>query len=573
MAKKQMSITGQIVLLVLALSLAAGMTGGVGLYGMKRMYTDVLDIQQNEIIPMDHLQDLRHDTQAYQAELFMLITSPPAQRNEYRSELQTIAKRMQDNLTTLQTQMHLIEEKQKLDQFSSTWQTYITTSNQFITATDIQPVIQEQSLTTNQLDTLSTKASTLADQLYDFKLNSVLHTRMDNYAAIYHGVLRLAIGILVVSIIGALTLGLWLGQGMRKLLRYLVKEAEEIADGKIKTGKLDQIKAFNREGEELQTALQKMNESLYSMVHEIQQTSGELAEIAGNVREGMEQSTRAAEQVAVAAGQIAQGTVDQVDEIKSNQGYVGAMLEQVNRAGEKSAHVSQAALRSSELARSGQGTLDLTLTQMQEIENRVEELNEMVEEVEIQSKSITSTVQIIGDIAQQTNLLALNAAIEAARAGENGRGFAVVADEVRKLAVQVQGSLTEIEGSINKMQMSTQHVNQSMERSMKSVRLGSQYLDEISSQFGAILTAVEESANLSQDIEQFVREVEMSSEAIMSSMKKIAIRSEDAAAQTQTTAASAEEQNASIEEMRAISETLAGYAEQLKELTGRFEIQ
>lgn len=107
----------------------------------------------------------------------------------------------------------------------------------------------------------------------------------------------------------------------------------------------------------------------------------------------------------------------------------------------------------------------LGLTQMQEIEHRVKELNKMVDEVENQSKAITSTVQIIDDIAQQTNLLALNAAIEAARTGENGRGFAVVAEEVRKLAEQVQRSLTEIKGSINKMQLSTQYVNHSMERS------------------------------------------------------------------------------------------------------------
>lgn len=107
----------------------------------------------------------------------------------------------------------------------------------------------------------------------------------------------------------------------------------------------------------------------------------------------------------------------------------------------------------------------LGLTQMQEIEHRVKELNKMADEVENQSKAITSTVQIIDDIAQQTNLLALNAAIEAARTGENGRGFAVVAEEVRKLAEQVQRSLTEIKGSINKMQLSTQYVNHSMERS------------------------------------------------------------------------------------------------------------
>lgn len=573
MAKKRMSITGQIVLLILSLSLAAGLIGSVSLYGMKSMFADTIDMQQNEIVPMDHLQDLRHDTQAYQAELFMMLNSPLAQQKEFRTELQAIAKRVQDNITTLKTEMLSSEENQKLSQFTSVWHDYLLIADQVVTdVPDPQQVAQEQALLINQLDAQSAKASTLADELYDLKLNSVLHTRMDNHTALYQRVLRLAIGILIVSIIGALILGLWLGRGMRKLLRHLLKEAEDIADGKIKNGSLNQLKAFNREGEELQDALQQMNESLHTMIQKVQGTSGELAEIAGSVRDGMEQSTRAAEQVAIAAGQIAQGTVEQVEEIKTNQSYIGTMLEQVNLAGEKSAYVSQAALRSSELARSGQGTLNLTLHQMQEIEDRVDELNKMVNEVESQSKSIASTVQIIDDIAQQTNLLALNAAIEAARAGENGRGFAVVAEEVRKLAEQVKGGLTEIKGSVARMQSTAQQVNFSMDRSRESVKQGSQYLDEIASQFESILTAVEESANLSQDIEQFVREVEKSSQAIQSGMEKIAERSEDTATQTQSTAASAEEQNASVEEMRAIAETLAGYALQLKELTGRFDI-
>ena len=574
MFKRKISVITQVVVLFIIIALAAGLTGVIGLNGMNRLYADLVDINQTEIIPMDHLQDLRHDTQAYQAEVFMFLESSPADQAKQIQKMKAIDQRVQTNFVTLdkilQTQS---QEAQLLGQFKSTWQTYIQMATNVVMGAKNSQILESKAVISPQLEQLSAQASTLADQMYDIKLQKVTKTRMDQYTGTYRNAIILVAGTMGFSILLALILGLWLGRGLRDLMRKLVRRAEALAAGKLFKKSSSQRKGFNKEGEELEQALRDMTNTLQHVILEVKETSAELAEMAVNVQAGMAQSSQAAEQVAVAAGEIAIVTANQAEEIKSNQGQVSMMLIQVEVAGGKSQSVSQAVSRSAELARSGRKTLDQTVTQMQEIESRVSELGQVVGDVEIQSHSIASTVKIIETIAQQTNLLALNAAIEAARAGENGRGFAVFSEEVRKLAEQVQVSLTEIAHSVETLQNTASRAEQGMEKSRESVGRGSAFLTDISHQFGEILTAVEQSAGQSQDIEQFVREVEKSSQLIMKSMHSVGNQAEEAAARTQTTAAAAEEQNASIEEMSAVSETLAGHAQKLTRLVAGFEIQ
>jgi methyl-accepting chemotaxis protein len=83
--------------------------------------------------------------------------------------------------------------------------------------------------------------------------------------------------------------------------------------------------------------------------------------------------------------------------------------------------------------------------------DQVEAADQQAQRLSEAASSMSSIVQLIGDITGQINLLALNATIESARAGEAGRGFAVVAAEVKNLANQAKQATDRIGSEIGRL--------------------------------------------------------------------------------------------------------------------------
>jgi methyl-accepting chemotaxis protein len=140
---------------------------------------------------------------------------------------------------------------------------------------------------------------------------------------------------------------------------------------------------------------------------------------------------------------------------------------------------------------------------------RVEAADQQAQRLSEAAGSMSSIVQLIGNITGQINLLALNATIESARAGEAGRGFAVVASEVKNLASQAKqatdkigseignlnGISADVVNALNAIKIAIQNVSEYVTNTAASVEEQSVVTNEMSS---SMRRAAAEAASIGQ---------------------------------------------------------------------------
>ncbi|QLE86483.1 methyl-accepting chemotaxis protein [Shewanella sp. Scap07] len=190
-------------------------------------------------------------------------------------------------------------------------------------------------------------------------------------------------------------------------------------------------------------------------------------ELIEEVLASVETVTNSCQELSHNAMQASEGVgrqLNETDMVATAITEMGATIDEIAKNTELAA---DRASNTHDNAQKGQEGVEQTIEKIQALAERLDGSAQVVSDLEKDSETIGSVLDVIRGIAEQTNLLALNAAIEAARAGEQGRGFAVVADEVRSLAMRTQESTEEIAGIIQTLQSRTRSIVQLMEATQK----------------------------------------------------------------------------------------------------------
>ena len=281
-------------------------------------------------------------------------------------------------------------------------------------------------------------------------------------------------------------------------LRQAVSAAEAIASG-------DLSRPITAEGNDeparLLSALRSMQQSLKDTIHNIVDSSTQLASAAEELNAVTEN-----------AGKV---LLQQNNEIEQAATAVNEMTAAVDEVASNATATSEASRTADKTANNGRHQVEQTIAAIHHVAQNsgttANQVNQLAERV----NGISSVLDVIRSIAEQTNLLALNAAIEAARAGDAGRGFAVVADEVRALAHRTQKSTQEIEQMIagtrtdTEQTMAAMHVGtQRVQETLEIAGAAGQALQQITEAFSQITERNLVIASASEEQAQVAREVD-----------------------------------------------------------------
>lgn len=283
--------------------------------------------------------------------------------------------------------------------------------------------------------------------------------------------------IMIIAAIVSLSVGLAIGYRVIAKLKATVGGSPEQA--------VINIKRFAQGDLTIREATTYKN----SIVSSINTMADHLSSIIKNISDLTSDLTSSSAKLSNLAGDNSNLTSLQKAETQKGADGIANIIAGIDNVASQAGHAVSISDNANTETQNGDEEVKKTIEYINNLAMQVDQVSDVIQRLDADSKEISQVTQIIAEIAEQTNLLALNAAIEAARAGEHGRGFAVVADEVRALAGRTKESTN---GIINLIKSNQEHTKRAVEAMAQSKEQASLSVEQ-AQKAGDSLAAIRES--------------------------------------------------------------------------------
>lgn len=550
-----MKISRKIILSFMTLTLMIFILGGVGIYYL---------LNNNENV--DHVAKTQNVVLAYNDAAFQTVRANAAIRGYMMYEEEYM---LENHFEIRETLHEVIGQLRDLGEDEADLNEFLTQLNDWEQAIDneIVPLIEAgesdeaKEVSKPVLGEGSTNLVMFSKEMANERNEGVT----SDFAAINDNsssMMTLVIIVSAVALLVSLILTFTFGRNLSRSINQVIEKINDFARGNF-NATLD-LRSRDEFGE-LSTSFNSMAENLRNTMHEVSESSNQVAAMSQEFNASSAEVSEATNQIADSITSISDNIENQnamtgnisnlgnnvLEEIKDILKSVDATRQQVD-------HTDRVSAEGLEEIQEVNEQMSIILQNSEQITADINELNE-------HTRLITQSIGSIRDIADQTNLLALNASIEAARAGESGQGFAVVADEVRKLAeesnrasISIEEVIHGISDKINATVEGIEHSNNSVKEGQQRVLSNGKVFDEIISAITNVKTDTEHVQNSIQqifdNIEQLVSEIESSNQISQASNDR-----------SQGIATASQEQSASMLEVAEASNELSNLAINLRE--------